>query len=542
VALTPTRLLLALLWIATSLRAQDAQQLLDRGQALDDAGRLDEAVRDYTAARDLAERTGARKLVAQALTHLGYIHYYRGETNTALVELRRAYDIATTIDDPELQRTALSTIAHVYADTPVGQYDRAIEYYRQLLPLYEAAGEGTEVADTLYNLGSTLERKGDLGAALEDYRRALAAEEKLGRRDEAAYVKRSIGTTLVKLDRAREALPLFESALRVFRDSKDGDREAQVRQSRGVAYRRLGRLDEAFADLEASRAFFATQNNTRFLEKSEDELALAYSAAGRWEDAFRSRTAQAALQKQLADKLRADDTARLRVQFDSAKKEQENRALARENAAAARIRRLQTIILILGGVIIVVLVALAFRLVRNGRRMRTMAMTDELTRLPNRRHLLTVAHEELRRTRGSGDAFSLVALDLDHFKRINDTWGHHAGDVVLQRVAHACRTVLRPGDRIGRTGGEEFTVLLPSTSSRDALTVADRLRIAVEAIDCTDIDPSLRVTISLGVAEWSDADGTLDRITARADEALYRAKERGRNRVELDAVRILSAS
>jgi diguanylate cyclase (GGDEF)-like protein len=129
-----------------------------------------------------------------------------------------------------------------------------------------------------------------------------------------------------------------------------------------------------------------------------------------------------------------------------------------------------------------------------------------------------------------------VAFDIDHFKRINDTWGHAAGDVVLQRIANACRIALRPGDRIGRTGGEEFTLVLPSTRSRDAILVAERLREAVEAIDCTDIDPALRVTISLGVAEWTEADATLARITARADEMLYRAKNRGRNRVELATV------
>jgi diguanylate cyclase (GGDEF)-like protein len=164
--------------------------------------------------------------------------------------------------------------------------------------------------------------------------------------------------------------------------------------------------------------------------------------------------------------------------------------------------------------------------------MRVMAMTDELTRLPNRRHLLTVADEQLQRTRAGGEPFSLVAFDIDYFKRINDTWGHAAGDLVLQRVAHACRMALRPNDRIGRTGGEEFTVLLPATRATDASVVAERLRAAVEAIDCTDVDPALQVTISLGVTEWTPTDDTLTRIAARADELLYRAKERGRNRVE----------
>lgn len=517
--------------------AAQIESILRRGNEYERQGRLDEAARDFAAARDAAERAGNQRLLVDALVHLGYIRYYRGEMNQALVDLRRAYDLGDAIGHREGRRAALEQIAHLYADAKVAQYDRAIEYYRQLLAEYEQLNDRELVADTLYNLGGTAEQKGDLNAAIEWHRRALAAEEELGRAGEAAYVKRSIGIALVKLDRAAEALPLFDQALATLIERKDAERAAHVRQSRGIALRKLGRLDAAIADLEASRAHFAARNSTRFLEKSEDELALAYAAAGRWQDAFRARTSHALLQRELAEKLREEHTSRLRVQFDAERKEQENRALVRANAAAARIRRLQTIILILGGAIIAVLAYLAVRIARDARRMRDMAMTDELTRLPNRRHLFAAAEQALAR----GGPLSLAALDVDHFKRINDTWGHAAGDLVLQRVAHACRAALRPTDLIGRTGGEEFTVVLPSTTLAEALPVAERLRAAVEAIDCRDVDPSLRVTISVGLAEGQKGE-TLAKIAGRADEMLYLAKERGRNRVELqvlDAVDVL---
>jgi diguanylate cyclase (GGDEF)-like protein len=157
-------------------------------------------------------------------------------------------------------------------------------------------------------------------------------------------------------------------------------------------------------------------------------------------------------------------------------------------------------------------------------------MTDELTRLPIRRLILAAAEEELQRAEAGGEPFSVLALDIDLFKRINDTWGHAAGDAVLQRVAHACRSALRPGDRLGRTGGEEFTVLLPATAQPAALLVAERLRATVEALDCSDIAPTLHVTISIGAAEWQPPE-PLPRLTARADAVLYRAKGEGRNRV-----------
>lgn len=529
--------------LAIARAANDAKgiagMLLCRGSGYENAGQYEPALADFNAARALAEKLGDRTAIASTYAESGYVHYVRGDLNEALVDLQKSYDLYQQLHLDRGRRTALTYIAHMYADPRLAQFDRAIEYYRQLLADYEASGARTNAADTLFNIASTYEHKGDLGAALLWYRRALKAEEALGRAGEMAYVKRSIGVTLSKLGRSEEALPLFDAALAVFVKSGATDNEMQTRQSRGIALRKAGRAQAAIPDLETSARYFEANKNLRFLEKGQEELALAYAAVGRWQEAFATRSAELVLQRQLAEKLREEHTSRLRVQFDVEKKEQENRALVRENAlrkraldAAARIRRLQTLVLVLGAAIIAVLAYLITRSLRDARRMRVMAMTDELTRLPNRRHLFAEAQAALERARAHGEPFSFIAFDIDLFKRINDTWGHAAGDLVLQRVAHVCRMATRPGDRIGRVGGEEFAVLLSSPLA-DARAVAERLRAAVEALDVTDVDPSLRVTISLGVAEWTAADATVEGIAGRADEVLYCAKERGRNRVEL---------
>ena len=198
--------------------------------------------------------------------------------------------------------------------------------------------------------------------------------------------------------------------------------------------------------------------------------------------------------------------------------------------AAARIHNLQTLVLMLSAVIIVMLLFLGLRLTRDARRLRNLAMTDALTRLPNRQHLIAVAEELLDQSYATHQPLSLIAFDIDHFKQINDRYGNAIGDQVLQRVARTCRLTLRPSDRIGRSGGEEFIVVLPVTREQPALSVAIRLRVAVEMLPFDDIDPALQVTISLGLAERTSTD-TLATLTARADERLHQAKEGGRNRV-----------
>ncbi|HEU0052600.1 MAG TPA: tetratricopeptide repeat-containing diguanylate cyclase, partial [Longimicrobium sp.] len=353
---------------------------------------------------------------------------------------------------------------------------------------------------------------------------------------------RALGAVLVRLGRPDEALRVLDLALDWFTREDDPERVAQARLSRGIALRALGRAGEALRDLDAAGARFRATGNARFLERVEDERARAFESAGDWRGAYRARTAQIALQRELADKLREEQSSRLRVAFDTEKKERENRALMRENALRGealrntlRIRRLQTAVLALSTAVMVVLAALVFRHLTAARRMRALALTDELTRLPNRRHLLRLADEQVEAARRAGETFGVLALDVDHFKRINDTFGHEVGDRVLQRVAHACRSALRHDDVMGRTGGEEFVVLLPGADGLVAVEVAERLRTAVERVEWSDLSPELGVTVSVGAAQLHKSDESFADAARRADASLYRAKAAGRNRTELAA-------
>jgi diguanylate cyclase (GGDEF)-like protein len=124
---------------------------------------------------------------------------------------------------------------------------------------------------------------------------------------------------------------------------------------------------------------------------------------------------------------------------------------------------------------------------------------------------------------------------VDHFKSINDRFGHDAGDTVLRRVADAARRALREGDHLGRTGGEEFVAILPDAPASAASPVAERIRAAVERTSFADIEPALVVTVSVGIAAWTHTDLDFHATCRRADDSLYRAKAAGRNRVELAA-------
>lgn len=162
-----------------------------------------------------------------------------------------------------------------------------------------------------------------------------------------------------------------------------------------------------------------------------------------------------------------------------------------------------------------------------------LASTDVLTGVANRRSFFERGGELLANARRRHSPLALLATDIDYFKKINDAYGHAAGDEALRRFAAVCRDLLRPLDLLGRLGGEEFAVLLPDTTLAGALRVAERLREAVAAARVSqEGGTSFSMTVSIGVGEIPPDDASLEPTLAAADRALYRAKQSGRNRVE----------
>jgi diguanylate cyclase (GGDEF)-like protein len=160
------------------------------------------------------------------------------------------------------------------------------------------------------------------------------------------------------------------------------------------------------------------------------------------------------------------------------------------------------------------------------------ASTDSLTGIANRRHFMERGNDEIERARRYHLPLTLLLLDIDHFKQINDRFGHPAGDRLLQAVAQTCQANARNVDLPGRLGGEEFALLMPETSAVAARLAAERLRRAIAAIAPAQSGLLHEITASFGIAALNPQDSSMESLLARADTALYRAKNAGRNRVE----------
>ncbi|HET6599446.1 MAG TPA: GGDEF domain-containing protein [Burkholderiaceae bacterium] len=163
--------------------------------------------------------------------------------------------------------------------------------------------------------------------------------------------------------------------------------------------------------------------------------------------------------------------------------------------------------------------------------LRRLSMRDGLTGLLNRRALEEALAEQVGRSRRSGEAFCVLMLDADHFKQVNDRFGHAVGDQALKHLSKLLQGHMREVDRVARFGGEEFLVLLPGLALADALPLAERLRAIVAAAPLSHADGKIRLSVSIGMAQWSGPPEDASRLVVRADAALYEAKRRGRDRV-----------
>lgn len=166
-------------------------------------------------------------------------------------------------------------------------------------------------------------------------------------------------------------------------------------------------------------------------------------------------------------------------------------------------------------------------------KMERLAVIDPLTGAYNRRHFFEVAEKEFCRSHRYNNPLSFILFDIDHFKKINDTYGHQTGDKVLKVLVEVCTDSLRASDTFARYGGEEFCIMLPETSMDQAHSQAERIRKALAGIPFKHKDESFSFTVSLGVSSLKETDSKIDDIVARADTALYEAKNQGRNQTRV---------
>jgi diguanylate cyclase (GGDEF)-like protein len=510
-----------------------------RSAAIEALRNMPAAMPDIEAGIAIARRIGDQRLLADGLSLRAGTRSLLGDQSLAipdLLEAQRLYQHAGVPDDAE---SLLQDIAISYRR--MGDLDKAQEYFEQNEAYARSLGDWSQLISNLLQQGYLAEDQGRLDDALAAYREVLV----LARRHDSDY---DVASAYLAMAWPWMLRGDFDRGLALVQRARTGYATLGDDSNDDMVYLRLGQAQAGLGDHAQALTYF--KRAAEALERSDNRryLALLYRARadseralGRYQDAFTDLQRYVALHEAATNAERGQQAQLLRSQFDSDRQELENNRLASEQALRERqlavlraAQRWQWLAMALGGVLVLLLALLVVRQLARMKRLREIASTDPLTGVANRRSIEQLGDEAVARTRAAGERLCALVLDVDHFKQVNDGHGHLTGDLVLARIAATFRHVLRHFDLLGRTGGEEFLVVLPDTGPDRAEAIAERLRAAIEAMDCSDIAAGLATTVSIGVACLGPADAGLQALVARADAALYRAKGDGRNRIVVD--------
>jgi diguanylate cyclase (GGDEF)-like protein len=512
------------------LPAEAALALVNLGTVLRDMGRFSEAMDQQLQALEIRKRLGAGFRVDVPYRNIGLLYREIEDTQSARENLERAIEAAGSEYDPAALPSALGSFATLLNDV------------------------------------------GDAVQALEMARRAMAIDLLLGDKQGVALERLEAARALITLKRWPEAEREVAAALALGEEMRQADVLGRALLYRGDLLSGQGLLADAESAYGRSLEYLTRAQLKPQLHAAYRAIEGLLEARGAVRDALHYARQRVTLREELLGLTAARRLAVLELKQERERAERQVEMLRLDNSLKELNLRTEALRRRIGiGFILALFVVLGFvlwRLRESRRSARLLAVknaeisaqddalrsanarltaqtnelfraatTDPLTGLANRGHVMQQMIDIFERHRRSGDRLSLLLVDLDRFKPINDTLGHQFGDRVLIAAAQVLREEMRDGDPLGRYGGEEFIATLAGCSADEALATAERLRLAVQRRLGTLEGQAINLTASIGIAEMHETRAhSLSALIAAADDALYRAKDEGRNRVEIARV------
>lgn len=452
-----------------------------------------------------------------------------GELVTGQADLLRActalHELGLTLD----LELCHSHLANHYKR--VGDTDEALRLLEPLLRAARARDAQVDAGVYLHNLAQIRYTREEWDLALANFEASRAIAQATGDASGVAYAEYGVATSLLRLGRAAEAMPRARHAASLLAGGSDPQQALRIAVLSADLHNELKQPAQALTTLaNVAAAVQATRDESLHAEWHRAH-ALAHAQLGGWRQAYESLQAADAIGRREQRQRLSEQSGRLRMQFNREKDTAELDALRRLDDQRSELLRTQALALALFVALLGAAVGFAVHKRREARRMGTLAMGDELTGLPNRRALLQRLEAELHQARRLARPLSVLMIDADHFKAINDTHGHAVGDQVLRHLAGLLHHSLRAGDWVGRLGGEEFLAVLPDASLEHTHAIAERMREAIAAAPCPTAQGPLAISVSIGIASHRGDGETSSALLQRADAALYAAKTLGRNRV-----------
>jgi len=528
--------------LKTDLASADGITLLiTHAAVLQSQGKAKEAMTLYLKAKNNAEATESKQLLADSYSAIANSLADNLNDAEALKYYHKAYMLTQEFGD-ELEMAYLNiqmsrSYSYVYDNEKAIQLaNEAISYFHDNEYYYDEL----LAQNTLANIYRSMK---EYDKAVTSYQKMLVLSKNIETDNLADIAYRGLARTYLtkkENDKARHYFNLYQkytpestatfiqiddlilSAKIAFADEDIAFAEENVKKAKAI----LAPLDSQTAiswqinilDFKADIAVFKQDfENAYIFLKEARKLLKTYQSSEREEVRSKYKvmfdTDQALLKNQLLERDKQLDKIALE--------------------SSAQQHKLQTSLTITISLLSLGLVFFIYRQRKNSAILHKLANTDTLTELANRRYTFIYAESMLLQAKKNKQDFSIIIFDIDHFKKINDTYGHSGGDIALKDIALVANEYVRNNDILGRIGGEEFLVILPNTSAKQAYDIAERIRHAIEEKDITLGDAVVNISASFGISQLAQNQPNFNQIFHEADIALYQAKNSGRNRISL---------
>lgn len=516
--------------------ASEARAMLCRARYIMSISGSQRGLPEYDKVIALLADSHEQQLLAEALEMRGDTLSLLGEQARAMIDFQRARAAYRGAGIDHEIETLMFSVAVAYRR--MGDFAQAERYFSNAIARLQDQQDWETLAINYVQLGFLHAESGQPGKARATFQKAIDIAQEHADPISLNGARLGLADTQISLGDPDAALRTLAEARAGFVAQQDGTSDDMLLTLTGQALARKGEHVAALSHYELAAPLIKRNGNDRYMAMIYKLRAASQEALGQAGPALEDYKRYTDLQMKLQGKMRLEQTRMLEYEYEIRRRDFENRQLRADAQAKQqqvlvleRVRRWQTLSLLLAALFLVLLTSLALRQWSKSRGLRDLAMIDPLTSVASRVGIEHEAELAITQTMRTDTPLSVLMLDLDHFKSVNDRYGHAAGDRVLRETASAWHAQLRGRDPLGRVGGEEFVVVCADTSLEQALLVAARLREATHALRFDDIDPGLQVSVSIGAAIHKRGESRND-LFARADAALYRAKQRGRDRIE----------
>jgi diguanylate cyclase (GGDEF)-like protein len=512
-----------------------------RGFALESLGDSESAIENYFNGLEVAESLDDKKYIADGLINLGAVYYLSEQYEQSMTMLNDALNIANELNNDELKGSVNSELGILYAY--MYQPEKSLKFFQASYEHFKKIGMELYALNSLQNIAINHMEAGRYEQAIPLFEELVQSSEKLSNNEVlgGVYTRMAISHAMKKEPDTEVAYQYLIIAEQYIEGAQQHNAYLHFTVDKAYILEAMGRFDEALDSLRLAEKLLIKNSQTKNTFSHYNLMYLQseiYYKTERYQQAYEKQSEYLTRLSNDQQNVNMEKVEELRLSYESKQADLKNKILEQEQSVQSmqlndiiyHERNLQ-LLAIFVGLVMLLLAWFLLRMEQGKKHLVRVSQTDDLTGVVNRRRLIELGEKMFCKTQSEQQNFSVLMLDVDNFKAINDNLGHKTGDKVLKDIARLASETMRKNDCFGRFGGEEFIYLLPETPIEDAYNIAERLRLNIQN-HVWAYKVLGKVTVSIGISSYkSENANSFTQLLKDADIMMYQAKNLGRNKV-----------